>query len=364
MDRQQKPARLFILLIAVLLAAQLACSFLQSSSPAAVTVPEVDAVPQASLAAPAQPSETPSVVPFTATPTAAADEIPYGGPARAYLDAIVGEIGPRLTGSKADKDAANYIEKILAEMGYQVERQPFTITDEDGNDLQSANIMAVKKGASDREIVVGAHYDSADDGNGADDNASGVAVMLEAAGRIKDLQTPYTVRFIAFGAEETGLNGSAYYVNHLGPAGIEKTVYMVNMDSLIAGEIAYVYGDVDISGNLRDWMLKDASRNDFHLEGKTAQELDPPGNPCECSDYFAFKKAKIPYVYFEATNWNLGEQDGWTQVNPDLGDDGMIWHTKFDRIEYIEEIAPGRIDRHLEVYAALLVDALTKFEFK
>ncbi len=55
-------------------------------------------------------------------------------------------------------------------------------------------------------------------GSGADDNASGVGVMLEAASLIQGTQTPYSVRFIAFGAEEIDKKGSLYYVDHLSPS--------------------------------------------------------------------------------------------------------------------------------------------------
>jgi Zn-dependent M28 family amino/carboxypeptidase len=143
---------------------------------------------------------------------------------------------------------------------------------------------------------------------------------------------------------------------------LEKITYMINLDSLIAGEIAYVYGDAGFNGNLRDMVLNESRRLGYDLEGKTAEELDPPDEPCECSDYFPFRQAGIPYIYFESTNWNLGDQDGWTQVDEDLGDNGMIWHTPYDTIAYIDRIAPDRIDERLEMFVNLLVEALTKFK--
>ena len=57
--------------------------------------------------------------------------------------------------------------------------------------------MFLKRGNIDREIVIGAHYDSVDT-NGADDNASGVGLVLETANRIIDVETNYSVRFILF----------------------------------------------------------------------------------------------------------------------------------------------------------------------
>ena len=43
-------------------------------------------------------------------------------------------------------------------------------------------------------IIFGAHYGSGNEGKGADDNASGVAVMLEAARMLKDVKTPHTIK--------------------------------------------------------------------------------------------------------------------------------------------------------------------------
>ncbi|MHC1782865.1 MAG: M20/M25/M40 family metallo-hydrolase [Anaerolineaceae bacterium] len=357
-----------ISIVLVLYLVQLSCSQFQGS-----TLPSVaeESPLETIQSSPTELETTPAATAFTAAPTVTTVSTvvgttvaPYGSLARKYLEEIAAKFGSRLTGSDADRMTADYIEGELMEMGYEVKRQPFSLADEDGHSIQSANILAVKTGKSPQEIVVGAHYDSGDEGDGVDDNASGIAVLLETAMRIKDLETPYTVRFIAFGAEETGLNGSSYYLSQLDQKSFENTAYMVNMDSLIAGEIMYVYGDADIEGNLRDWIMADARKNDLEIEGKTADELDPPEDPCECSDYFPFKVANIPYIYFEATNWNLGEMDGWTQVDPDLGDNGMIWHTQYDTIEYIEKIAPDRIDDRLETYVTVLVDALTEYELK
>ena len=109
--------------------------------------------------------------------------------------------------------------------------------------ITSANVVAVKKGTSAQEIIVGAHYDSTDAGPGADDNASGVAVMLEVAKLVSEQTTPYTIRFIAFGAEESGLLGSYAYLNQMSQEEFENIIAMIDLDSLVAGDIAYVYSD-------------------------------------------------------------------------------------------------------------------------
>ena len=117
----------------------------------------------------------------------------------------------------------------------------------DRSEAELKNVAAVLEGSgplSDEVLVIGAHYDHLGFGgygslepkkraihNGADDNASGVAVLLEVArtlaGREKKLRR--TVVFVAFTAEESGLIGSSHYVgNPVFP--IDKTVAMINLD--------------------------------------------------------------------------------------------------------------------------------------
>ncbi|MBI5865259.1 MAG: M28 family peptidase [Planctomycetes bacterium] len=75
------------------------------------------------------------------------------------------------------------------------------------------NIIATKPGRlyPDQAYVIGAHYDSV--GNaGADDDASGVASLLELARIFAQYDTAYTIKFCAWDAEEVGLRGSTAYV--------------------------------------------------------------------------------------------------------------------------------------------------------
>ncbi len=76
------------------------------------------------------------------------------------------------------------------------------------------NVVGTKTGTlyPTQEYVIGAHYDSVNN-PGADDNASGVALVLEAARILTRYESAYTIRFIAFTREEQGLYGSKAYVN-------------------------------------------------------------------------------------------------------------------------------------------------------
>jgi len=346
-------------------------------SPVSKATSVIRSLPTASVSSDVEYTPTllrsiPSILPVTPSiRVLATRQAKTGGKiARQHILALSETIGPRVAGNPQEAEAALYVQSALQEQGYTVELQPFSFnTDEDGGQtglrsvsVFSQNVIAVKPGLSTREIIVGAHYDSVDVGRGADDNASGVGVMLEVAELIQGAQTPYTVRFIVFGAEEIGLNGSRYYVDHMSALELQNTVAMVNLDSLIAGDITYAYGSTGPKGVLRDWILEKALSHGFEMQTQSGAELDlPDGTPCDCSDYTPFEHAGIPFVYFEATNWNLGKKDGYTQVDLKYGVQGKIWHTKFDDLDYIDQTFPGRIDDHLSQFVTLLYETLTQF---
>ena len=288
-----------------------------------------------------------------------------GRAARRHIVELSERIGRRVAGSPNEALAADYVTNVFRQMGYVPVVQWFSFSGGSRggpSTEESANIVAVTPGQSTREIIVGAHYDSEVRGRGAGDNASGVGVMLEVALSIRDVSTPYTIRFIAFGAEEEGLRGSRHYVNQMTPEAIENTVAMINLDSLIAGEIAYVYGDAGEAGLVRNWVLERAREERLDLGTQLGENPEfPAGTTGDFSDHAPFEDAGIPYAYFESTNWALGDKDGYVQVDPQLGEDGYIWHTEFDSLEYIEETFPGRAAQRLLLFSQMLYRILTEF---
>jgi len=117
-------------------------------------------------------------------------------------------------------------------------------------EIPAYNVAGILDGSDptlkNETIVIGAHYDHLGRGGegslapregdihyGADDNASGVAGLLELARifRSQDSRPRRTIVFIAFSGEEEGLLGSNYYVNHpIVP--LANTVAMINMDMI------------------------------------------------------------------------------------------------------------------------------------
>jgi Zn-dependent M28 family amino/carboxypeptidase len=111
--------------------------------------------------------------------------------------------------------AADFIEEKLRSFGFDPRRQPF-----DYEGVQYYNIDVEAKGAAPEVLVVGAHYDTVVGSPGADDNASGVAGLMELARLTAASPLPLTVRFVAFSLEEppafrSSRMGSAVYARAL-----------------------------------------------------------------------------------------------------------------------------------------------------
>lgn len=266
------------------------------------------------------------------------------------------EIGRRVAGSAAEREAAEYIRSQFERMGFETEVQEFSYTRR-GVTTESSNVIAYKPGRSSEQLIVGAHYDSVSAGLGADDNASGVGIMLEVAEKLHKVSTPYSVVFIAFGAEEVGLQGSNYYANNMTEDEINSTVGMINLDSLIAGDYMYMHGSEGEDGFIRDQALNIADKKKLDIRINPGLNPSyPEGTTGDWSDHAPFKRLGIPYGYMEATNWEIGAFDGYTQTEKH----GGIWHTNMDTLEFIEREFPGRVEKHLSSYSILLTD-LIKF---
>ena len=151
----------------------------------------------------------------------------------------------------------------------------------------SNNVVAVKGPSANRPIVVlGAHYDSVPISPGANDNASGTAVLLAIAQEVAQLETPLEIRLIAFGSEELGLLGSRHYVNTLPEEERGRIVAMVNLDALAAGGLV-VGGD--------DALVQQALEIARVLELPLVSGREPPN---ASSDHASFRSVGIPVTHF------------------------------------------------------------------
>ena len=129
------------------------------------------------------------------------------------------DFGSRAFDSQSMWNASIYIHDRFAELGLWVTYQEFEV-----QGYPQRNVVAVLNGTDPAapQYLFGAHYDSItmdillgtglDYAPGADDDASGVAATIELATALHDMEFNSTVKFVAFGAEETGLNGSFTFV--------------------------------------------------------------------------------------------------------------------------------------------------------
>jgi aminopeptidase YwaD len=115
-----------------------------------------------------------------------------------HIQALAANIGPRRSGSEAEQAALDYAAGYLESLGYTVEATEVSLR----GGGTSHNVTAIKRGESPSVILVGGHVDSKADSPGGNDNASGVAVVLELARDLRNADTEATIEFVIFGAEE------------------------------------------------------------------------------------------------------------------------------------------------------------------
>jgi hypothetical protein len=128
-----------------------------------------------------------------------------------HVRELAGRIGERNSVHyEALEAAAAYIERELAALGYTVAAQRWTSAG--GQAFRNLEVTLPGRGRAPEVVVVGAHYDSNRGTPGADDNASGVAAMIELARVLRADGTgahPRTIRFVAFANEELPFFGTA-----------------------------------------------------------------------------------------------------------------------------------------------------------
>jgi len=126
---------------------------------------------------------------------------------RAHVASLAEEIGERnVFNSEALRRAAAYIEAEWGALGYGVERLEYDVSG-----IRCANLIATREGSTRHNeiLLLGAHYDSVVGSPGANDNASGVAALLEISRMFRALEPALTVRFVAFVNEEPPFFGTS-----------------------------------------------------------------------------------------------------------------------------------------------------------
>ncbi len=246
----------------------------------------------------------------------------------------------RMTGSRGADSAAAYLARRFSQVGLQPAAggwfQSFTVGQEapaagqaHTGPLVGKNVIGILPGRDPvlrtQTSVLGAHYDHLGLGsfgsldpdrtglvhNGADDNASGAAALIQVAARLAASPPARTVVFIAFGGEELGLLGSAYYVKQpIYP--LASTLAMVNLD--MVGRLR--------NGRLIVYGARSAKEFPALLDSLNwyaGFDLKAQGDGYGPSDHSSFYAAKRPVLHLFT---DLHEDyhrttDDWQKVNYD-----------------------------------------------
>jgi TonB family protein len=224
------------------------------------------------------------------------------------------ELEGRRAGTDGERMAARYLHEALRDAGVLMLTdslgQDFTITSPSG-DIRSQNIVGIVEGADPalrgEYIVVGARYDHMGtnvltiDGEpvvqlypGADNNASGVAVLIEVARMVAQYQGLFrrSILFVGFGAGEQGMAGSWYFVNRAFEQ-IGQVKAMVDLDCLGRsgdGHPLAVYSQlakIDFNYLLDQTAAQPVTRLPVLAQGVVRS-----------SDYLSFYERNIPVFHF------------------------------------------------------------------
>lgn len=138
------------------------------------------------------------------------------------------------------KSAADYLETSLHNAGYEVHSYEFTA---EGKPVRNLEVEITGAKSPNENLILGAHYDTFGDTPGADDNASGVAALLELAQLLKTSKPDQTIRFVFFVNEEppyfqTDQMGSLVYARQLHEQ-------KVNVTGMISLETIGYYSDAE-----------------------------------------------------------------------------------------------------------------------
>ena len=315
----------------------------------------------------------------------------------------------RLPFSDRELESAEWIRQTLLEMGFdenQVEVQTFSYYDETSSWwcadtssrlmrtyellgyyaglerlVYSQNIILTIPGYSAKTIIIGAHYDSV--GNpGISDNAGGIALLLENAYRMRDIDHYYTLQYVFFGAEEIGLIGAFYFTDQMSQDEIDNLVLMINADVLMDGpELIYAVAYFDELPLFPNNLLNAGyvlSHGITPLHNSLTSEIDQiasrvnrqyntelislPHGIRLASDQLAFLQFGIPVLVFYGSH---------PVDHPELAPDealitdifiGDVLHSERDCLDFIMENHPGRIERALNQFGVFL-EEIVSYEF-
>lgn len=214
-------------------------------------------------------------------------------------DKLILQLLDKLTWSVSD-EAAEY--KIVLVDKKAISSAPqkikFDIENEIVKDFDAANICGFVKGSvhPDSMIFITAHYDHLGGMGkdtyfpGANDNASGIALLLQLAKYYSIHPAPYSIGFICFAGEEAGLKGSKYFTEHP-VVPLEKIRFLINTDLAGTGEEGITV--VNATEFPAEFAMMNAVNDQQHLLSK----INARGKAAN-SDHYWFSEKGVPAFFF------------------------------------------------------------------
>jgi len=225
----------------------------------------------------------------------------------------------RKAGTPGSIKAQKYIQQRLEKIGVQAFKNSFT----DSFELKfiespypGKNIQAFKKGhSSEKLIVISAHYDhlgikNNETYNGANDNATGTAVLIDLISRLENIETNNSIVYLFFDAEEFGKEGVKHFLSN--NTEIHHQILLnFNIDMLNCDTVNELY----ICGTKYYPKFKNILAEkvkDYDLNFGYDLTIDDKANWLESSDHREFANWNIPFLYLGSENdqnYNTPEDD-------------------------------------------------------
>ncbi|MBM77490.1 MAG: aminopeptidase [Crocinitomicaceae bacterium] len=162
------------------------------------------------------------------------------------------------------------------------------------NDLSTQNVIGEIKGRKDKYVVFSAHYDHLGMMGdvifpGANDNASGAAMLLSLANYYAKKKPKYSMMFIGFAAEEVGLKGSSYFVNN--PSiDLNKIQLVINLDIVGTGSEGIAIVNAKEQENSVKKLIRINNKNKFFSKVKIRGQAPN-------SDHYWFSQKEVPAIF-------------------------------------------------------------------
>lgn len=179
-------------------------------------------------------------------------------------------------------------------------------TSEDNTSDGAGENVIIKKDSNQntqKKLIISAHYDSSPTSLGANDNGSGVAIVLEIAQILKNIDMPYNIEFIMFSGEEKYMLGSRWYAGQLSEDEKDNIIGVINVDTIAEkSDLGYW---IMVNGDKRnsdiDYESDDAMQKLAELNGNALSKLFQVNDRFSVvmamnSDHYPFSLLDIPSV--------------------------------------------------------------------